>query len=215
MLIDLYKLHLIPRRLRNIFYVRWNRFIFKLNSISYGTNLCIYNKFYLLKLPSAHIEIGDNFVFTSGEAYNPLARNIRGCIYVENNAVLKIGHNTGISSSCIWVKQKILIGNDVKIGADCILMDTDAHNLDYKIRKDKRKNEKGQSIDVLTAKAIPIIIEDDVLIGTRCIILKGVTIGARSIIGSGSVVTKSIPSDCIAAGNPCRVIRFINQDDNK
>lgn len=215
MLVGLYKLHLIPRRIRKIFYVRWNRFIFKLNSISYGTNLRVYNKFYLLKRQGAQIEIGDNFVFTSGEAYNPLARNIRGCIYVENNAILKIGHNTGISSSCIWVKQKILIGDDVKIGADCILMDTDAHNLDYKIRKDKRKDENGRSIDVLTAKAMPIIIEDDVLIGTRCIILKGVTIGARCIIGSGSVVTKPIPSDCIAAGNPCRVIRFINQDDNK
>ena len=52
-----------------------------------------------------------------------------------------------------------------------------------------------------------VIIEDNVLIGKRCIILKGVTIGARSIIGSGSVVTKSIPADCIAAGNPCKVIK--------
>lgn len=42
------------------------------------------------------------------------------------------------------------------------------------------------------------------------IILKGVTIGARSIIGAGSVVTKSIPSDCIAGGNPAKVIRYIN-----
>ena len=57
---------------------------------------------------------------------------------------------------------------------------------------------------------VPIVIEDDVLIGTRCIILKGVTIGARSIIGSGSVVVKSIPADCIAAGNPCKIIRYIN-----
>ena len=44
----------------------------------------------------------------------------------------------------------------------------------------------------------------------RCIILKGVTVGARSVIGSGSIVTKSIPSDCIAAGNPCKVIRLLN-----
>ena len=43
----------------------------------------------------------------------------------------------------------------------------------------------------------------------RCIILKGVTVGARSVIGSGSIVTKSIPSDCIAAGNPCKVIRVV------
>ena len=55
-------------------------------------------------------------------------------------------------------------------------------------------------------------IYNDVLIGTRCIILKGVTIGARSIIGSGSVVVKTIPADCIAAGNPCKVIKYINEE---
>ena len=51
------------------------------------------------------------------------------------------------------------------------------------------------------------MIEDDVWIGAQSIILKGVTIGARSIIGAGSVVTKSIPSDCIAAGNPCKILK--------
>lgn len=55
----------------------------------------------------------------------------------------------------------------------------------------------------------PIIIEDDVFIGMNCLILKGVTIGARSIIAAGSVVTKSIPSDCIAAGNPAKVIKHL------
>lgn len=65
----------------------------------------------------------------------------------------------------------------------------------------------GTSIDSATANSAPIIIEDDVMIGTRCIILKGVIIGARSIIAAGSVVTKSIPADCIAAGNPAKVIK--------
>ena len=51
------------------------------------------------------------------------------------------------------------------------------------------------------------MIEDDVLIGMNSIILKGVTVGARSIIGAGSVVTKSIPSDVIAAGNPAKVLK--------
>ena len=55
----------------------------------------------------------------------------------------------------------------------------------------------------------PVTIEDDVWIGANCQILKGVTIGVRSVIGAGSVVTKSIPADCIAAGNPCKVIRRI------
>ena len=56
-------------------------------------------------------------------------------------------------------------------------------------------------------KSAPVVIEDDVWVGAHCIILKGVTIGARSIIGAGSVVTKSIPADRVAAGNPCRVIK--------
>ena len=56
------------------------------------------------------------------------------------------------------------------------------------------------------AKA-PIVIDDDVLIGARCIILKGVHIGARSIVGAGSVVTGDIPAGEIWAGNPARKIR--------
>lgn len=56
-------------------------------------------------------------------------------------------------------------------------------------------------------KSKPIVIEDDVLIGTGSYILKGVHIGARTVIGAGSVVTKDIPADCIAAGNPCKVIK--------
>ena len=58
-------------------------------------------------------------------------------------------------------------------------------------------------------KSAPIVIEDDVWVGAHSIILKGVTIGARSIIGAGSVVTKNIPPDCVAAGNPCRVIKSL------
>lgn len=205
----LYKINLAPRKIRYYFYLLWNRFIFYINNIPYGKNLRIYNQFYLAKHPSAHIEIGNNFTFISGEAFNPLCRNIRGSIFADENAFLKIGNNTGISSACIWVKESIIIGNNVKIGGDCILMDTDAHNLNYQIRNGSILDEKGRLLDRKTAKSKPIIIEDDVLVGTRCIILKGVTIGARSIIGSGSVVTKSIPPDVIAAGNPCKVIKSL------
>ena len=56
-----------------------------------------------------------------------------------------------------------------------------------------------------------IIIEDDVLIGANVIILKGVHIGARSIIGAGSVVTKDVPEDCIVAGNPAKVVKILKK----
>lgn len=118
-----------------------------------------------------------------------------------------LGDNSGISSACFWANTSITIGNHVKIGGDCLIMDTDAHNLDHLIRRSHDLTSEGYSVDGVSAATVGIVIEDDVLIGTRCIILKGVTIGARSVIGSGSVVTKSIPSDSIAAGNPCRVIR--------
>lgn len=62
-------------------------------------------------------------------------------------------------------------------------------------------------MDNHTAKCAPIVIKDHVLIGAKSIILKGVTIGEGSVIGAGSVVVKDIPANCIAAGNPCKVIK--------
>ena len=60
---------------------------------------------------------------------------------------------------------------------------------------------------------IPITIGDDVWLGGDTVVLPGVTIGDRVVIGAGSVVTRDIPSDTLAAGNPCRVIRAITEED--
>ena len=145
-------------------------------------------------------EIGDNFRFICGDNFNPLSRNILGSIYIgTNGARLTIGDIVGISSSCIWCSKSITIGNDVKIGSGCRILDTDSHSLNYKDRKTDK--------DFANTRRKPIVIENDVLIGTGSIVLKGVTIGARSVIGAGSVVSTNIPPDCMAAGNPCRIIR--------
>jgi maltose O-acetyltransferase len=61
--------------------------------------------------------------------------------------------------------------------------------------------------DTRVGSAKPILIEENVWLGYGAIVLKGVTIGKNSIIGAGSVVTTNIPANCIAAGNPCRVIK--------
>lgn len=191
------------RKLRRIFYIRYNRILLFMSGAKFGKFCQVYNKIYLIKARDSFLSIGNHFLFTSGESFNPLCRNIRGCIYCKKGASIIIGNNVGMSSTCLWASQGIKIGDNVKIGGDCILLDTDAHSLNYL----KRRDIQG---DCSSAVSSPIIIEDDVLIGTRSIILKGVTIGARSIIGSGSIVIKSIPADCIAAGNPCKVIREIN-----
>ena len=190
-------------------YIGWNKIYFFLNNIKYGKNFRVFNHLYLKIHVGALVQIGNNCTIMSGAGLNPLSRNIKTCIYVGKKATLKLGNDVGVSSSTLWVKESVSIGNSVAIGADCIIMDTDAHNLDWKIRCSEETNEYGESVDMVTAASAPIVIEDNVLVGARCIILKGVTIGARSIIGSGSIVTKDIPSDCIAAGNPCKVIKSI------
>lgn len=190
-------------------YIGWNKIYFFLNNIKYGKNFRVFNHLYLKIHVGALVQIGNNCTIMSGAGLNPLSRNIKTCIYVGKKATLKLGNDVGISSSTLWVKESVSIGNSVAIGADCIIMGTDAHNLDWKIRCSEETNEYGESVDMVTAASAPIVIEDNVLVGARCIILKGVTIGARSIIGSGSIVTKDIPSDCIAAGNPCKVIKSI------
>lgn len=145
------------------------------------------------------MKIGDNFMLISGDGINASAANQKASIFVAENARVIIGNNVGMSSTRMWISNKLTIGDNVKIGACCLIIDTDAHQIDYMQRR------KGEG----HLKSAPITIGDDVWIGAHCIVLKGVTIGARSIIGAGSVVTKDIPADCIAAGNPCRVIRSL------
>jgi len=60
--------------------------------------------------------------------------------------------------------------------------------------------------------ARPVRIEDNVWIGGGAILLPGVTVGRNSVVGAGSVVTRSIPADCVAVGNPCRVIKHLAEE---
>jgi acetyltransferase-like isoleucine patch superfamily enzyme len=204
MLIETYKLYAkFKTNITNAINWRWGRFIMKVYGVSFGKNLIMQGVLDVQIGKNASIAIGDSCTFKSGRGLNPLSRNIKGSISVEDNALLVIGNNCGFSSVCLWSHLSIKIGNYVNVGADTIIMDSDAHSLSY---LDRRNNESDANNKVNK----PIIIDDDVLIGTRCIILKGVHIGARSIIGSGSVVVNDIPEDCVAAGNPAKIIRKIN-----
>lgn len=188
------------KRVRNRLSSYWNLFRFRMYGVEYGKHCIVHGKLYINLFPTAKLRIGDNLYFSSGWGINALCANKRGMIYATENATITIGNNVGMSSTVLWAHKNITIGNYVKIGGNCILIDTDSHNKDYMIRR-------GQYTDWGIAE--PIVIEDDVFIGMNCIILKGVTIGARSIIAAGSVVTKSIPADCIAGGNPAKVIKSL------
>lgn len=199
-------------KLRIIFYKYYNRLYFWANGIQYGRRMCVYNKVYIVG--DGQVCIGDDFTFTSGDSLNPICRNIRGVIYtVSPESRIEIGDRVGLSSACMWAKDKITIGNDVNIGGDCLIMDNDTHPHDFIQRRFTFYKEVGLIPYLKNIPSAPIVIEDDVWIGARCMILKGVHIGARSIIAAGSVVTKDIPADVIAGGNPCKVIREINREE--
>lgn len=93
---------------------------------------------------------------------------------------------------------KVIIGNHVMIGPNCTLAAA-THPSDPLVRRQGLEYAKE------------IIIEDDVWLGAGVIILPGVTIKKGSVIGAGSVVTKDIPEEVIAYGNPCKVIKKIKE----
>lgn len=190
-------------RVRNKFSSYKNLLKLKILRINHGKRCIIQGHLDIKLSDNSEFTIGDNFYYSSGRSINPLCSNRQGCICVNDGARISIGNNVGMSSTILWAHKSIVIGDNVKIGGCVTVLDSDAHSLNW---------EKRRFIndDLVNKRDADVIIENDVLIGMNTLILKGVTVGARSVIGAGSVVTKSIPADCIAAGNPCKVIKFLN-----
>ena len=119
-------------------------------------------------------------------------------IYTDCGKNIIVGKNVFINMCCRFQDQ-----GGIEIGDGCFI----GHNvtfatLDHDINPNNRT----------TMHPAPITLQKNVWIGSDSTILKGVTIGENSIIGAGSVVVKDIPPNCIAAGNPCKILKYI--DDN-
>lgn len=119
-----------------------------------------------------------------------------------------IGEKTIINMNCTMMDENhIHIGNRVLIAPN-VQFYTATHPVNVEERFIEDWDETSGELFFRT-KALPITVEDNIWIGGGSIILAGVTIGKNSIIGAGSVVTKSIPENCVAVGNPCKVIRTL------
>lgn len=160
--------------------------------VKYGSGLSFNGRILIDRFKYSTIKIGDNCTFNSHSLFNP--RGIKQCILhtATDFAKIEIGNNCGFSGVSIVCWNSVKIGNNVMIGADTCIGDTDDH---------------PERLGTATA---PVDIKDNVFIGMHCLILKGVTIGENSIIGAGSVVTKDIPANCVAAGVPCKVIKYLD-----
>lgn len=147
------------------------------------------------------------------EERNELLRSLLGCVkgnfFIEPpfrcdyGCNIEIGENFYANYNLVILDcAKVTIGDNVLIGPNVGIY-TAGHPLHFELRKEEWEF------------ASPITIEDNVWIGGNVVLNPGVTIGRNSVVGSGSVVTKDIPADVVAAGNPCRVIREITDADKR
>ena len=161
-------------------------------------------RIYFKIMTNSILSIGCHTRIVGGGNFNTLAGNRYACIEVDENAQLHIGKHCAFSQISIWSRSSITIGDYVMIGANSIINDSNSHSLYFSDRR--LEIQEGLQKNIYCK---PIIIEDDVFIGANSIILKGVRIGAKSIIAAGSVVTHDIPSSEIWGGNPAKFLKHI------
>jgi acetyltransferase-like isoleucine patch superfamily enzyme len=145
--------------------------------------------------PSATLDIGTGVRLISRYGLNAVGGQQRVILWVGPSGYLSIGDRSGMSHTTIVCLKRIDIGRGVMIGGGATIVDSDFHALPL-----------GPETFGKAPVTLPVTIEDDVFIGARTTILKGVTIGRGAVVGAASVVTASIPPYEVWAGNPARRI---------
>ena len=150
------------------------------------------------RYPASRVAIGKNCTFLSSPSANLIGVN-RPCLVstMADQAEVQIGNNCGFSGTVIAAFKQIVLGDNVICGANTLITDSDWHPEDPR-----------------SGAPAPVLIGNNVWLGVNAVVLKGVTIGENSIIGAGSVVTRDIAANTVAAGNPCRVIRTLAAGDS-
>jgi len=168
----------LNQKLREIY---WKNYV-KMQFSVYGSGLKVLGPVEITG--GGKISCGDDF-FIRSSRHNAVK------IYVASGAKITMGDkvflNNRVQISC---SKEIRIGTHCDIADECFIIDNDFHDV-------------GKE----PSKKAPIIIENNVWLASRVIVLKGVTIGEGSVIGAGSVVTKSISPNSFAAGAPAKIIK--------
>lgn len=148
--------------------------------------------------PTAQIVLGDDVVIRSRPGSNDAGMShptILAALAPDSSIV--IGDGAGISGASIVARRSVTIGKRVLIGAGACVWDTDFHPLAAERRRVHQTRH---------AASAAVHIEDEVFIGARALILKGVTVGAQAVVGAGAVVTRDVAPGTIVGGNPARVL---------
>ncbi len=183
----------------------WGRLFVSVSGVTAGPGLKVVGAPVISLFPGSAIHLGNrvtliskSFATALGVDHPVVLRTLAA------GAAIEIGDGSGMSGGTICAAKRVSVGSETRIGANVTITDTDFHSL-------HPAHRRGHTHP--TVRIAEVRIGSHVLIGTDSIILKGVSIGDNSVIGAGSVVTRAIPANSIAAGNPCRVLRALTQSE--
>jgi acetyltransferase-like isoleucine patch superfamily enzyme len=192
---------ILVRKVSISFWTTWSRLIFVLHGCKVARGLRVDGRLIIRTALKGGITVGKRFQVDTRHLSNLVGLSGSSILCCSGNGRITIGDYSGMSGAVLSSRSEIRIGNHVMLGGNVRIFDHDFHSLEAIDRRDPVQ-------DKLNCRTAPVVIEDDVLVGAQAIILKGVHIGARSVIGAGAVVTlRDIPSDSVVAGNPARIVR--------
>ena len=168
------------------------KLILSIQGIKYGKHISFRGVALVLKGSGTEIIIGNNCSFNSNCRFNFRGMAHKCILQTAAEGRIKIGDNCGFSGVSIVSSIGVTIGNNVMCGTNVMIGDRNDHEDLYP-----------------QFKPAPIVIGNNVWIGANVTILSGITIGDNAVIGAGSIVTKDIPSNALAYGNPAKVIKSI------
>lgn len=188
----------------------WFKLIMKLTGVQYGKNLRLKGMPVIFIKKGAQLRIGSDVTVCSSFLSNLLGLYSRTIIVARiPGSIVDIGDHVGISGAAIYARKGIYIGDNTCVGANCKIMDSDFHPLDYQTRNEQLQNPKGAECDLVPCREVRI--GKNCFIGCNTIILKGTILGDGCVVGAGAVVSGEFENNCVIAGNPARVIRKLPQ----
>jgi acetyltransferase-like isoleucine patch superfamily enzyme len=183
--------HIVARQ----WHTFWARLAARWRKVRLGAGCAFVGQPRFRRHPGSQIVMGANCEFRSSSTANLIGVN-RPCIVstLKEGAEVRIGPGCGFSGTVIGCALRITLGERVRCGANTLITDTDWHTDDPR-----------------TGPDAPVIIGDNVWLCVNVTVLKGVTVGENTIVGAGSVVTRSLPANVIAGGVPARILRAIDR----
>jgi acetyltransferase-like isoleucine patch superfamily enzyme len=157
-------------------------------------------------LPASHINAPTREQISIGDYCHIMGE----VLVITTQGHCSIGHHCSLGlGSRIWTQESITIGNFVLMAHNVDIHDNNSHSLDWRDRREDAINvfERNRGLDTSKVTAAAVVIEDDVWIGAKSTILKGVRIGRGAVVAAASVVTRDVDPFTLVAGNPAREIR--------